>query len=86
VAPHPGRRKLPTYVTGSGEDELAAVRDLDARLRGQDRGPSNLDFLRARLRLAWLQGAEDWAQAELGLGLSQVELEAGIQTADNAAI
>lgn len=32
--PHPGRGKAPQTVTGTGEDETAALRDLDARLRG----------------------------------------------------
>lgn len=34
VGPHPGRGKLPIYVTGFGEDEVAAVRDRDARFPG----------------------------------------------------
>ena len=32
--PHPGRGKAPTTVSGTGADEAAALRDLDARLRG----------------------------------------------------
>lgn len=34
---HPGHRMIPQSVTGTGDDELAAVRDLDARLRGHPR-------------------------------------------------
>ena len=58
--PHPGRGKMPQTVTGTGEDEVAALRALDNRLRGvpQPNG-SEMDFLRRRLRLAYLEGAED---------------------------
>ena len=35
--PHPGRGKAPQSVTGTGEDEVAALRDLDDRLRGVPR-------------------------------------------------
>jgi hypothetical protein len=34
VGPHPGRGRVPPSVTGSGEDEVAALRDLDDQLRG----------------------------------------------------
>jgi hypothetical protein len=34
VGPHPGRGKIPESVTGFGQDEIAALRDLDDRLRG----------------------------------------------------
>lgn len=75
VGPHPGRGKIPRSVTGRGADELAAVRDLDARLRGQQiEGPKNLDALRARLRLAYLTGAEGWSRENLGRGLTAEEL------------
>jgi hypothetical protein len=75
VGPHPGRGKLPIYVTGFGQDELEAVRDLDARLRGERaEGPRKLDELRARLRLAYVEGAEEWAQERTGRSLSNEEL------------
>jgi hypothetical protein len=32
--PHPGRGKAPVTGSGTGEDEAAALRDLDDRLRG----------------------------------------------------
>ena len=32
--PHPGRGKTPQTVTGTGDDETAALRELDERLRG----------------------------------------------------
>ena len=75
VGPDRGRGKIPTSVTGFGANELEAVRDLDARLRGErSEGPRKLDELRARLRLTYLDGAEDWARAELGRPLSTDEL------------
>lgn len=76
VGPDRGRGKLPTFVSGFGEDELAAVRNLDARLRGeQAAGPRRLDELRATLRLSYLAGAEEWARTELHRPLTPVELE-----------
>lgn len=75
VGPDRGRGKLPTFVTGYGEDELAAIRGLDARLRGEHSdGPRKLDELRARLRLAYLEGAEEWARQEFGRSLRADEL------------
>lgn len=55
--PHPGRGKVPQTVTGSGEDETAALRALDDRLRGvpQPDG-SQMDALRRRLRFAYVEG------------------------------
>jgi hypothetical protein len=32
--PHPGRGKAPVTVSGTGEDEAAALHDLNDRLRG----------------------------------------------------
>src|SRR5207247_854921 len=32
--PHPGRGKAPVTVSGAGENDTAALRDLDVRLRG----------------------------------------------------
>jgi hypothetical protein len=70
-----GRGKLPQTVTGTGEDDTAALRDLDDRLRGiaQPDG-SRMDALRRRLRLAYVGGAEEWTQRELGRGLTSEEL------------
>jgi hypothetical protein len=80
VGPNRGRGKLPTFVSGIGENELAAVKDLDARLRGEHSdGPRRLDELRARLRLDYLQGAEDWARRDLGRPLSTSELDRVVQ-------
>jgi hypothetical protein len=75
VGPDRGRGKIPTSVSGRGDDELTAIRDLDARLRGErSDGPRKLEELRATMRLAYLEGAERWARAELGRGLSSDEL------------
>jgi hypothetical protein len=80
VGPDRGRGEVPTSVSGNGEDQVAAIRDLDARLRGErSDGPRKLDDLRARLRQAYLAGAEDWAQHQLGRALTQAEL-AGVGT------
>ena len=67
--PHPGRGKVPQTVTGTGEDETAAPRDLDATLRGARPAPgSYLEDLRARLRLVYVEGAEEWTRANLAEG------------------
>jgi hypothetical protein len=76
VGPNRGREKLPTFVSGFGENEPAAVRDLDARLRGEwSDGPRRLDELTARIRLAYVQGAEAWTRDALGRSLSSSQLE-----------
>jgi hypothetical protein len=70
-----GRLAVPQTVTGTGPDEIAALRDLDSRLRGSPPGNgSRLDELRRRLRLAYVEGAEEWARGELGRGLTRDEL------------
>jgi hypothetical protein len=78
--PHPGRGKHPETVSGTGEDEIAALRALDDCLRGvphPDR--DRLEELRRRLRLAYVQGAEDWARGHMGRDLTGDEL-AGVVT------
>jgi hypothetical protein len=76
VGPDRGRGRLPTFVSGYGETELDAIRDLDARLRGEHSdGPRKLEELRARLRLAYVQGAEEWSRQEAGRPLSDSELD-----------
>jgi hypothetical protein len=65
--PHPGRGKAPVTVSGTGEDETAALRDLDDLLRGVPKPDgTRLDELRQRLRLAYVDGAEEWAGRTLG--------------------
>jgi hypothetical protein len=52
----------PIRVSGIGHDDLAALRDLNRRLRGAPASTlGNLDEFRRRTRLAYLEGAEDWA-------------------------
>lgn len=76
VGPNRGRGKVPTFVSGFGDNELAAVRDLDARLRGEHAdGPRRLDEIRATLRLAHVAGAEEWSRADRGVPLSKAELK-----------
>lgn len=70
-----GRGKLPHAVTGTGENEIAALRDLDDRLRGVPQPDGGqMDRLRRRLRLAYVGGAEQWARQESGRGLTAEEL------------
>jgi len=54
--PHPGRGKQPETVTGAGETEIEALRDLDGCLRGSGMSAGRMDELRARLRLAYPGG------------------------------
>lgn len=73
--PHPGRGRAPQTVTGTGADELAALRDLDAPLRGvpQPDG-SRMEELNRRLRAAFLAGAEEHALQAHARGLTVDEL------------
>jgi hypothetical protein len=63
-----GRGYPPVTVTGTGETEVAALHDLDNRLRGVPRPDGGrLDELRRRARLAYLEGAEDtWRRLDGG--------------------
>jgi hypothetical protein len=72
--PHPGRGKRPQTVTGTGEDEAAALWALDDRLRGRDDARGRMAELQERLRLAYVQGAEDWTRVNVGRCLTNVEL------------
>lgn len=75
--PHPGRGKAPRTVTGTGEHEVAALRDLVDRLTGVPKLDGNrMEELRRRLRLAYIEGAESWAVSALGRGLTDVEVAA----------
>ena len=50
-------------VSGTGEDETTALRDLDDRLRGVPKPDGGrIDELRRRLRLAYIKGPEDWSR------------------------
>ena len=73
--PHPGRGKAPQTVTGTGDDEGAALRDLDSTLRGQKSASgSRLEEIRQRLRLALLDGAEAWTREHVGRPMTPSEL------------
>lgn len=79
VGPHPGRGKMPLTVSGTGQNETAALRDLNDRLRGVPKPDgTELDRIRRRLRLAYLEGAEEWSQANTGRGLTTERLAAVI--------
>ena len=73
--PHPGRGKVPQTVTGTGDDDIRALRDLDDGLRGvpEPDGP-RMDELLRRLRLAYVEWAESWAIENLGRPLDRDEL------------
>ena len=67
---------MPVTVSGTGVDEIAALRDLDNRLRGVPKpNGTQLDELRRRLRLAYVDGAEEWTRENIGRGMSREELE-----------
>lgn len=72
--PHPGRGKVPQAVTGTGEDEIAALHDLDDRLRGRQDSGGYLDALRQRVRLAYVQAAEEWTRDNVGRRMTEDEL------------
>jgi hypothetical protein len=75
--PHPGRGKHPQTVSGIGDDEVGALRDLDDRLRGVSRPDgSRMEELRRRLRLAYVEGAEEWSLDHSGRQLETRELQA----------
>jgi hypothetical protein len=79
VGTHPGRGHIPQSVTGRGESEVEALGDLNDRLRGipAPRG-TRMDELRARLRLAYLDGAETWTRDYAGRSMTRGELGAVI--------
>jgi hypothetical protein len=74
--PLPGRSKAPRTVTGTGPDEVAALRDLDDRLRGVPKPDgSRQDELKRRLRQAYLAGAVEQSRRQAGRGLTADDLE-----------
>jgi hypothetical protein len=72
--PHPGRGKAPRTLTATGETEVDALLDLDARLRGTWEPGGRLEELRQRLRLAYVEGAEEWTRENVGQSLTTDEL------------
>jgi hypothetical protein len=74
--PHPGRRKAPVTVSGTGEDEAAALRDLDDRLRAVPKPDgTRMEELRRRIRLAYVEGAEKRSRENSARGLTGDELD-----------
>jgi hypothetical protein len=72
--PHPGRGRKPEVMTGTGEDELAAMADLAIRL-DERRRPEPAEELERRGRLAYLEGAEAKSRDAEGRPLTGDELE-----------
>ncbi len=72
--PHPGRGKVPQTVRGTGEDETAALRNLDDRLRGVPAPGGRMDELRRRLLMAYVDGAEEWTRENVGRRRTEDEL------------
>ena len=59
----------------TGETPAAALEDLSDRLRGVSRPDGGrMEAMRARVRLAYVAGAEEWAAANLGRRLRRDEL------------
>jgi hypothetical protein len=58
-----GRSKAPQTVTGTGVDGASALVDLGCRLRAYGLPPGRMDELRARLRLAYDEAADELARA-----------------------
>lgn len=72
--PHPGRGRAPQTVTGEGNSEVEALRDLSDQLRGIPKPDGDrMQELRARLRLAYLTGAEERSRKHIGPPLSESE-------------
>jgi len=74
------RTKRPHTVQGTGDTENAALRTLDDRLRGvpQPNG-SVMEARERRIRLAYLQGAEEWSRENSGRPLTEDQLEGVIR-------
>ncbi len=70
--PHPGRGKYPETITGTGEDELAAMTDLRVRLDERRRSDKRAEIDR-RGRAVFLDGAEAQSQAAEGRSLTAEE-------------
>lgn len=72
--PRRGSSRTPPSVTGIGEAEVAALRDLDRRLRAVPQPNVAGKELSQRLRLAFVDGAEAAALEHLGRRLTRDEL------------
>jgi hypothetical protein len=74
--PPRGRAHAPQGVTGTGDDESAALADLDVRLRSIPTSHSSRkEELRRRLMLAYIEGAEACSREHSGRSLTGDELE-----------
>jgi hypothetical protein len=71
--PHPGRGKAPETLTGTGEDELAAMADLRILL-DERRRPERLEEIDQRGRAAFLEGAEERSRDAEGRPFTGEEL------------
>jgi hypothetical protein len=69
-----GRGRMPQTVTGTGEDDIAALRALDDRLRGREDADGRLDELVRGFRPAYVDGAEAWTRENVGRGLTSAEM------------
>jgi hypothetical protein len=73
--PSRGRSRTPQSVSGMGEDEAAALRDLNDRLpRVPEPNGRRIEELRRRLRKAYVDGAEALARETFDRGLTTDEL------------
>lgn len=73
--PQPGRGKARQAVTGTGDTAVAALRDLDDRLRSvSEPNGDRMDDLPWQLRMAYVDGAEALAREAFDRGLTGDEL------------
>jgi len=78
--PRPDPGKARQSVTGMGDTEVAALRDLDDRLLGVPRpNRGRMDEFRHQLRMAYVDGAEAFSRETLERGLTRDELGRIIQ-------
>ena len=77
-SPNTGNRlRPPTFISGEGEDELAAVTEPVLEVR-ELKLPGQMAALGKRMRAVYLAGAEGHSRQEVGRGLSADELDAVI--------
>ena len=73
--PQPGRGEARQAVIGTGDTPVAALRDLDDRLRSATKpNGGRMDELRRQLRMAYVDGAEALAREAFDRGLTEDEL------------
>ena len=70
----------PGSVTGIGDSQMAALRDLDQRLRCVGRpSRSRLEEFRHQLRMAYVDGAEAFSRETLERGLTSSSVTRGVE-------